>query len=279
MDRTVATGTGYIGQYPPAVAAMYTSLKTCPDNLLLFMHHVPYTYRLHTGKTVIQTLYDDHYLGAQEAAGFVTQWKSLDGLIDPERYEKILGLLEYQAGHAIVWRDSIDRWFEKMSGIPDDQHRIDHDPNRIVASAMQLDGYKPVDVEPWESASGGKAYVCDGSSCSASVHLDRPAGWYSVAVQYFAYRRPDTNFVVHPARFNLMLNRQILGTWFPPNDLPGKTPNGDTSTRFTLHGVPLRPGDTLTLEGIPDQDEPAPIDYIAVTPEPPQSNPAPGKPQ
>ncbi len=51
MDRTVATGTGYIGQYPPAVAAMYTSLKTCPDNLLLFMHHVPYTYRLHTGKT------------------------------------------------------------------------------------------------------------------------------------------------------------------------------------------------------------------------------------
>ena len=44
MDRTVATGTGFISQYPPQVAAMFTSLKTCPDTLLLFMHHVPYTY-------------------------------------------------------------------------------------------------------------------------------------------------------------------------------------------------------------------------------------------
>jgi alpha-glucuronidase len=278
MDRTVSTGTGYIGQYPPAVAAMYTSLATCPDNLLLFMHHVPYTYRLHTGKTVIQTLYDDHYLGAQEAAGFVRQWESLDGLIDPERYDKVIGLLEYQAGHAIVWRDAIDRWFKQMSGIPDGQHRIDHDPNRIAAAQMQLDGYTPVDVDPWETASGGKAYVCNQPrGCLASVHFDRPAGWYSVAVQYFAYSRPEENF--RPARFTLVLNRQALATWDPPNDLPGKAPNGDTSTRFTLHGVALRPGDTLTLEGIPSQDEPAPIDYIAVTPEPPQSNPAPGKPQ
>jgi alpha-glucuronidase len=279
MDRTVATGTGYIGQYPPAVAAMYTSLKTCPDNLLLFMHHVPYTYKLHTGKTVIQTIYDDHYFGAQEAAGLVAQWKSLDGLIDPERYQKTLALLEYQAGHAIVWRDAIDRWFKQMSGIADDQHRIDHDPNRITAAQMQLDGYTPVDVDPWETASGGKAYVCNQPrGCLASVHFDRPAGWYSVAVQYFAYRRPENGF--HPARFSLVLNRQALATWDPPNDLPGKAPNGDTSTRFTLHGVALRPGDTLTLEGIPSQDEPAPIDYIEVTPEPaPKSNPAPGKNQ
>ena len=96
-------------------------------------------------------------------------------------------------------------------------------------------------------------------------------------MQYFAYSRPEENF--RPARFTLVLNRQALATWDPPNDLPGKAPNGDTSTRFTLHGVALRPGDTLTLEGIPSQDEPAPIDYIEVTPEPPQSNPAPGKPQ
>ncbi len=132
MDRTVATGTGFIGQYPPQVAHMYESLKTCPDNLILFMHHLPYTYRLRSGKTVIQTIYDDHYQGAEEAAGLVRQWKSLDGLIDAPRYDKTLGLLEYQAGHAIVWRDAIDRWFKKMSGIPDDQHRIDHDPNRVT---------------------------------------------------------------------------------------------------------------------------------------------------
>ena len=53
MDRTVATGTGFIGQYRPAVASVYESLESCPDDLLLFMHHVPYNYKLHSGKTVV----------------------------------------------------------------------------------------------------------------------------------------------------------------------------------------------------------------------------------
>lgn len=46
MDRTVATGTGYVDQYRPPVAKMYESLNTTPDALLLFFHHVPYTYVL-----------------------------------------------------------------------------------------------------------------------------------------------------------------------------------------------------------------------------------------
>src|SRR5205085_3235486 len=70
MDRTVAAGTGFIGQYRPAVARVYESLKTCPDDLLLFLHHVPYTHKLHSGKTVIQYLYDAHYEGAEAVA----QW-------------------------------------------------------------------------------------------------------------------------------------------------------------------------------------------------------------
>jgi len=54
IDRTVATGTGFVSQYSPPLAHEYESLAECPDNLLLFMHHVPYTYVLHSGKTVIQ---------------------------------------------------------------------------------------------------------------------------------------------------------------------------------------------------------------------------------
>ena len=49
MDRTVATGTGFIGQYSPRVQKLYETLGTCPDDLLLFMHHVPYTHVLHDG--------------------------------------------------------------------------------------------------------------------------------------------------------------------------------------------------------------------------------------
>jgi len=124
MDRTVATGTGFIGQYSPEVQKKYETLAACPDELLLFMHHVPYTYVLHSGKTVIQHIYDSHYDGAEQAAELVTQWQSVKGQIDDERYEDVLKRLRYQAGHAIVWRDAVVNWFFKTSGIRDEKGRV-----------------------------------------------------------------------------------------------------------------------------------------------------------
>jgi alpha-glucuronidase len=121
MDRTVATGTGFSGQYAAPVAAEFESLKTCPDNLILFFHHVPYTYVLHSGKTVIQTIYDSHYDGAAQAQTFSSRWKELHGLVDDERYSAVLARLEGQAAQAMVWRDAIDEWFFKLSGIPDEK--------------------------------------------------------------------------------------------------------------------------------------------------------------
>jgi alpha-glucuronidase len=126
MDRTIATGTGYIGLYSPEVQKMYEPLANCPDELLLFMHHVPYTYILHSGKTLIQHIYDSHYDGAEQAAGLVTQWEAFHGQIDDERYNDVLARLQYQAGHAIVWRDTVVTWFFKTSGIPDAKGRIGH---------------------------------------------------------------------------------------------------------------------------------------------------------
>lgn len=124
MDRTIATGTGFVGQYPPAIQQLYESLATCPDNLLLFFHHVPYTYVLHSGKTVIQHIYDSHYDGAERARDFISQWKTLQGHIDEERYRDILARFEYQAGEAVVWRDTIGNWIYRLSGIPDEKHRV-----------------------------------------------------------------------------------------------------------------------------------------------------------
>jgi alpha-glucuronidase len=124
MDRTVATGTGYIGQYPPEVQKLYESLAACPDNLLLFFHHVPYTHVLHSGKTVIQHVYDSHYEGAEHAKNFIAQWKTLEGHVEPERYQDILSRFEFQAGEAIKWRDTICNWIFRSSGIPDSKGRL-----------------------------------------------------------------------------------------------------------------------------------------------------------
>jgi alpha-glucuronidase len=124
MDRTIATGTGYIGQYPPDVQKMYESLSACPDKLLLFFHHVPWTYVLHSGKTVIQHIYDSHYEGADRAHDFVARWQALVGHMDDERYRDILSRFEFQAGEAVKWRDVICAWAYRMSGIPDQRGRV-----------------------------------------------------------------------------------------------------------------------------------------------------------
>jgi alpha-glucuronidase len=124
MDRTVSTGTGFIGQYPPEVQRLYESLNNCPDALLLFFHHVRYQHILRSGKTVIQYVYDSHYDGADRARDFVAQWKALEGHIDEERYRDILARFQYQAAQAILWRDTICTWIYGLSGIPDKNGRV-----------------------------------------------------------------------------------------------------------------------------------------------------------
>ncbi len=206
MDRTVATGTGYIGQYSPAVARVYESLATCPDDLLLFMHHVPYTYKLHSGKTVIQSIYDSHYEGAEAVEGYVREWKTLKGKVDDQRYDDVLAQLEYQAGQAEVWRDAVTNWFQRASGIPDAKGRVGHYPNRYEAESMELRGYTVTGVTPSEDASGGKAVECPAAECAATLHYSGPPGWYTIRVEYF----DQDNGV---SRYRFQVGGQTIDEW------------------------------------------------------------------
>jgi alpha-glucuronidase len=271
MDRTVATGTGYIGQYPPELAETYESLATCPDDLLLFMHHVPYTHVLHSGKTVIQHVYDSHYEGAAGAAQLYMDWTTLKGRVDDERFDKVQGLLQYQAGHAIVWRDAVSNWFLRLSGIPDAKGRVGNYPDRVEAESMELTGYTRVDVTPWETASGGKAVICKEAECTAETSFTGTAGVYRVAVEYF-------DFHDGASAFSLQLNGKELAHWIANNTLPTDKMNGSTSTRHVApESVTLKPGDKLEVVGHPDGPEPAPLDYISIVPAE-KADPATGAP-
>jgi alpha-glucuronidase len=259
MDRTVKTGTAFVGQYANQVQSTYESLPSTPDNLLLFFHHVPYSYRLRSGKTVIQTIYDSHYAGEVEAQQFVRTWGSLRGHVDDERYFEVLGQLTYQAGHSIVWRDAINDWFFRISGVADEKQRVGHHPERVEAEAMKLTGYRPVDVDPWEGASGGKAVACAESAqaCAAELKFEGGEGWYEVDTEYF-----DQNNGV--SSFRLFLNRQLVDQWTAGLLLPSKKPNGDSSVRHRTRGLALRPGDEIRIEGTPDGAERAPLDYVEI---------------
>jgi alpha-glucuronidase len=260
MDRSVATGTGFAGQYPPEVAAIYEKPATTPDNLLLFFHHVPYTYKLQDGKTVIQYIYDSHYQGAAEAAELGAEWATLKGRIDAALFDDVRTRLEYQAGHAIVWRDAIVQYFLKLSGIADERGRAGHYPGRLEAEDARLIGYKVIDVTPWEDASGGKAVACDDSSqrsCSAEWTYSGASGKFDIAVQYFDLQGGT-------AKFKLDVNGKSVSAWSADAALPSRRPHGDNSTRFTARGVALKPGDVIGVEGMPDGSDPAALDYIEV---------------
>jgi alpha-glucuronidase len=231
------------------------------DELLLFFHHAPYTYDLHSGKTVIQYIYDSHYEGAAEVAEFVDQWKSLQGHVDAERFNDVLARLQYQAGHAIVWRDAICNYFLKKSGIADDKGRAGHFPNRIEAESMRLEGYASVDVTPWENASGGKAVACkDAQGCNTSYKFTGAEGKYTVAILYFDQKNGES-------KFRVLLNGKVIDHWIANDQLPATKIGADAATRRNIANLTLHPGDEIRIEGIPDRDEPAALDYIEITPQ------------
>ncbi len=263
MDRTAATGTGFIGQYRPEVAKTLENLATCPDDLLLFLHHVPYTYKLHDGKTVIQYIYDSHYEGADAVAGYVREWKALAGHVDERRYKEVLAQLEYQAGQAVVWRDAVDTWFQTASGIADVKGRVGHEPGRIEAESMSLDGYTVRDIKPVpaEDASGGKLISCAAAKCTATHRYDGTAGWFDLNVEYFDQTSGASTYQV-------FVGNQLVDEWKADLNVTGRTRavriDSTSSTRRVVHGVALRPGDDIRVVGTPDGREPAALDYIEI---------------
>ncbi len=122
-DRTIATGTGFTKQYSKERCEEYDSILTCPDELLLFFHHVPYTHVLHSKKTVIQHIYDTHFQGVEKVLEYQAIWNSLKEYIEPETFENVKERFILQEKHAVNWRDQVNTYFYRKSGIPDEKGR------------------------------------------------------------------------------------------------------------------------------------------------------------
>ncbi len=122
---------------------------------------------------------------------------------------------------------------------------------------MTLEGYAVADVTPWETASGGKAVECRTARCSATLRYNGPSGWYQLRVRYF-----DQNNGI--SRFRLWIGNQLMDEWTADDHLPTQKTDGSSSSRRTLAGVALRPGDQIRIEGVPDGGETAAVDYIEI---------------
>src|SRR5690606_19184345 len=123
VDRTVATGTGFAGQYPEPWRSTYESLETSPDELLLFFHHVPSTHVLRSGVTVGQHIYGTHFEGVEEVEARAAAWERLEGRVPADVDARVRALLAEQLRSAREWRDQVNTSFLRRSGIPDERGR------------------------------------------------------------------------------------------------------------------------------------------------------------
>lgn len=122
VDRT-DKGTGFTNQLDPWLAARYNDLTSCPEELVLFFHRLSYDYVLKSGKTLLQHIYDTHFEGVEDVQGFITLWESLKPLLPDSAYHSVRERLSRQLVNAEEWRDVVNTYFYRHTGIPDSHGR------------------------------------------------------------------------------------------------------------------------------------------------------------
>ena len=122
VDRTPA-GTGYTDCYHSPLSEMYADPEKCPDELILFFHHLPYTFRLKSGKTIIQHIYDSHFEGAEQAGQMREAFRELEGKLPEKVFARTLERFDRQVKNAEEWRDRINTYYHRMSGIEEEKGR------------------------------------------------------------------------------------------------------------------------------------------------------------
>jgi alpha-glucuronidase len=117
FDRSVA-GSNAVAQYAPPLAKEFGDVKTVPEHYLLWFHHVPWDYRMRSGRTLWDELVHRYTRGVDEVKTMGETWRGLEGFIDPERYRQIAAFLAIQQNEAQWWRDASIAYFQSVSGLP-----------------------------------------------------------------------------------------------------------------------------------------------------------------
>ena len=117
FDRT-ATGSNALAQYSPEIAQYYGDLKTCPEEYLLWFHHLPWDYKMKNGKILWDNLGIKYQEGVNEVKNMITIWESAKPYVDAERHQEVAQLLTIQLKEAIWWKDACMTYFQTFSNLP-----------------------------------------------------------------------------------------------------------------------------------------------------------------
>lgn len=117
FDRT-ATGSNAVNQYYPPVAQKFTQLNSCPDEYLLWFHHLDWDYRMRSEKTLWEELYYHYYSGVEAVREMQCSWNSIQDNLDEEIFQHVQTMLKIQEKESVWWRDACILYFQTFSGEP-----------------------------------------------------------------------------------------------------------------------------------------------------------------
>ena len=117
FDRTRG-GSGNVDQYHEPLASIYNSIATCPEDLLLWFHHVPWTHTMSSGRTLWDEICFRYDRGVKTARSYLSVWDEMKPYVDAERWEAVRTKLEIQESDARWWRDACVQYFGEFSGMP-----------------------------------------------------------------------------------------------------------------------------------------------------------------
>ena len=117
FDRTSA-GSNALGQYVKEVQNRFQDMKTCPEEYLLWFHHVPWNFKLKSGRNLWEELCYKYYSGVDSVRWMQQAWDKMKAHTDLERFQQVKMLLAIQEKEAVWWRNSCLLYFQTFSKMP-----------------------------------------------------------------------------------------------------------------------------------------------------------------
>jgi len=138
FDRT-QTGSNAVSQYHEPLGSQYSDLKTCPEIYLLWFHHLPWDYKMKSGKTLWDEICYHYDTGVQQVREFQKVWDKVRPYVDPERFSQVQSKLREQCINAQVWKDACLLYFQQFSHrvIPFEIERPVHDLNELIKNDLK----------------------------------------------------------------------------------------------------------------------------------------------
>lgn len=144
FDRTVTSGSGNTAQYNEPLASMYENEETCPENLILWFHHLPWDFKMKSGNTLWDELCLTYQSGINDAKSFIDTWKSVEKYVDEYRFQQIAVKLDRQAKDAIWWRDAEIGYFQQFSNmpLPEGCQPFQHTIDELMKFRLRISNYE-----------------------------------------------------------------------------------------------------------------------------------------